>query len=161
MNVKGILFILVVSLLLFGSAYAAKGVNDFTVDSNYENVHGGNYHSVYLNGQKDSGITIYKNVNDDLYDNENDDAYDNLIHDDGREYITPDADMKIDKNADNTANFTDYDHASHGVGEVINIDGESFVVVFWAKDTSNAGDADLMSLLTQFNKDNGASAAAF
>ena len=116
---------------------------------------------MYLNGNKDSGVAIYKNVNDDLYDNLNDDSVDYIVHDDGREYLVVDDDMQISKNADNTANFTDYDHAEHGVVEVVEIGGNQYVVVFFAKDSSNTTNADLMAKLTAFNKDNNVAPVAF
>ena len=161
MDAKNIFLILIVSALLIGSACAAKGVNDFAVDKSYENAHNGTYYSLYLNDKQDAGIIVFKNVNDDAYDDESDDAYDNLIHDDGQDYLTVDDDMKIDKNSDNTVTFTDIDHAEHGVAEVIDCDGEQFIVVFFAKDTSDVKNSDLTSLLKDFNKDNDVDAVAF
>lgn len=69
--------------------------------------------------------------------------------------------MKVDKNSDNTANFTDYEHAEHGVVEVIDVDGTQYIVVFWAKDSSNVSNSDLMSQLNEFNKDNNVKPIAF
>ena len=111
---------------------------------------------MYLNGNQDSGITVYKEFGDD--DNE---SYDDLIHDEGKDYLTSDDDFKLDKNSDNTVSFTDYDHAEHGVAEVIDCGGENFIVVFWAKDTSDVSNSDLVSQLNEFNKDNNVNAIAF
>ncbi len=141
---------MVSSLLLFGAVCAQKNVTDFQIDESYTHAQDGNNYSLYLNGKQDSGITVYKY----LVDGDDDGAYEDLIHDNGCDYLTPDDDLKVDKNSDNTVNFTDYDHAQHGVAEVINVDGESFVVVFWAKDTSDVNNSDLMSKLNEFNKDN-------
>ena len=69
--------------------------------------------------------------------------------------------MKIDKNSDNTANFTYYEHATHGVSEVIKVDGEQFIVVSWAKDSSNIDNAKLISILNDFNKNNKVESVAF
>ena len=161
MNAKGILLALIVTTLLVGSVCAAS-VNDFKVDESYSNnAFTSDYYSVYLNGNGDSGVAIYKNVGDDAYDDLNDDVVDEIVHDDGREYIVVDDDMQITKNADNTANFTDYDHAEHGAVEVVEMGGEQYIVVFFAKDSSNTTDADLMAQLTAFNKDNGVAPAAF
>ena len=160
MDIKKILLALIITSLLVGSACAAS-VNDFKVDGSYGNDFSSDYYSVYLNGNRDSGVAIYKNVNDDLYDDLNDDAVDNIVHDDCREYLVGDDEMQITKNADNTANFTDYDHAEHGVVEVVEIGGDQYVVVFFAKDSSNTTDADLMAKLTAFNKDNNVNAVAF
>ncbi|MBQ6512470.1 hypothetical protein [Methanobrevibacter sp.] len=159
MNFKNIFLLLFISLLLFGTVCAQKNVNDFQVGESYKHAYDGNQYSLYLNEKQDSGITIYKYLAGDVDDDN--DAYDNLIHDEGRDYLTSDDDFKIDKNSDNTANFTDYDHAEHGVVEVVSIDGEDFVVVFWAKDTSNTNNSDLISLLNEFNKDNNVKAVAF
>ncbi len=142
-----------------GAVSAQKNVNDFQVDKSYNSAYYGTYNSLYLNEKQDSGITIYKYLVGDVDDDN--DAYDNLIHDEGRDYLTPDDDMKVDKNADNTANFTDSDHAQHGVVEMVNIDGEDFVIVFWAKDSSNISNSDLISQLNEFNKENHLEAIAF
>lgn len=156
MDFKYIIGILCISLLLFGAVSAQKTVNDFQVDGSFNHVYNGTHNSVYLNGNQDSGVTIYT-----FAGNEDNDAYENLIHDDGNEYLTPDDDMGIVKNADNTVSFTDYDHAEHGVAEVINSDGVQYIVVFWAKDTSNVNDTDLVSQLNDFNKDNNVSPISF
>ncbi len=50
---------------------------------------------------------------------ENDDVLDHVIHHDGREYTYGDDDMALNKSADNIATFKDYDHATHGVSEVV------------------------------------------
>ena len=92
---------------------------------------------------------------------ENDDVLDHVIHHDGREYTYGDDDMAVNKNADNTANFTDYDHATHGVSEVVSQGNEQYIVTFWAKDTSSMDTAKLASMLTDFNKNNNVSPVAF
>ena len=69
--------------------------------------------------------------------------------------------MKINKNPDNTANFTDMDHSTHGVVEVVNSNGQQYIVVFFAKDSTNIQNKDLASQLTQFNNDNQVKAVAF
>ena len=161
MDFKKIFFALLVSALLVGGDCAAS-VNDFNIDNTYKNVYSSDYYSVNANDNQDCGILIFKNVDDDAYDDlVNDDILDNVIHHDGREYITPDDDMKLDKNSDNTVNFTDYDHATHGVSEVVNVSGEQYVVVVWAKDSSNSTDAQLASILNDFNKNNDVEAVAF
>ena len=157
MNYKGILMLLVVSLLFMGSV-CAQNVTDFKVDQTYGNSHGSSDYSLYLNGKQDAGVIVFRDLANDIDD---DDAYDDLIHDDGIDYLTPDDDFKMDKNSDNTVTFTDYDHAQHGVSEVIKSNGQTFVVVFWAKDTSGINSNDLMSQLNQFNANNGVSASAF
>ena len=159
MDFKNILLLLCISLLLFGTVCAQKTVNDFHVDESYNNAYNGTSYSLYLNEKQDSGITIYRYLAGDVDDDN--DAYDDLIHDDGIDYLTPDDDFEIVKNADNTANFTDIDHAQHGVVEVVNVDGEDFVIVFWAKDTSNVTNSDLIFQLNEFNKDNNVKAIAF
>ena len=90
-----------------------------------------------------------------------DDVLDNVIHHDGREYTYGDDDMALNKSADNIASFKDYDHATHGVSEVVSQGGEQFVVVFWAKDTSSMDNAKLSSMLSDFNKNNNVSPVAF
>ena len=161
MDAKKILFALFVSALLIGGACAAS-VNNFNVDKSYKNVYTSDYYSVYADDKQDSGILIFKNVDDDAYDDKvNDDILDNVIQHDGRKYITPDDDLKLDKNSDNTANFTDSDHATHGVSEVIKVDGEQYIVVSWAKDSSNIDNAKLASILNDFNKNNKVEATAF
>ena len=161
MDVKKIFFALLVSALLVGGACAAS-VNDFNIDKTYKNEYSSDYYSVYANKNQDIGILVFKNVDDDAYDDKvNDDILDNVIHHDGREYIVADDDMKIDVNSENIANFTDYDHATHGVSEVVKKDGEEFIVAIWAKDSSSIDNSDLISQLNDFNKENNVSAIAF
>ncbi len=154
MNIKQIFFAMIVTALLVGGVCAAS-VNDFKIDNTYQSVYNGEYYSVYANGNQDSGISIYKNVNDDAYDDiENDDILDHVIHHDGREYTYSDDDLSLTKNANNIANFTDYDHATHGASEIVDAGGEQYIVVAWAKDSSNIDTAKLVSILNDFNKNN-------
>lgn len=156
-----IFFALIVSALLVGSVCAAS-VNDFKVDNTYQNVYSGKYYSVYSNANKDCGISIYKNVDDDVYDDiDNDDILDNTIHHDGREYITVDDDLTLNKSSNNIATFKDFDHATHGVSEVVNVNGDQYIVVCWAKDSSNMNNTQLLSALNDFNKNNNVKAIAF
>jgi hypothetical protein len=159
MDFKNILLLLFVSLMLIGAVSAHENINDFKIDG-LDAAHNGNYYSLYLNEKQDSGIAIYHNADDDAYGDEDNDAYDNLIHDDGSEYITPDDDMKITKNHDNTISFTDYEHGEHGVAELIKDGSGEYIVVFFAKDTSDMKDSDLMSQLKEFNKENNVEATA-
>ena len=161
MDSKKIFFALAVFALLIGGVCAA-GVNDFKIDDTYKGVYNGEYYAVYANSNQDCGISIYKNVNDDVYDDvENDDILDNVIHHDGREYIVPDDDLKLDVGADHIANFTDTDHAVHGASEVVSVNGDQYIVVAWAKDSSNMDAAKLISTLKDFNKNNNVEAVAF
>lgn len=157
---KKILFMLIISTLFIGCAFAANSVNDFKVNENYKHVAGNDFYSINLNDNKDAGCLIFKNVDDDAYD-DNSDPYDGLIHDDGREYIEVDDDMTINKNPDNTANFTDKDHATRGVVKVAESNGQQYIVVIFAKDGSNTQNNDLASQLTQFNNDNQVKIIAF
>lgn len=181
MDFKKILLALIVTTLLVGSACAAN-INGFKVDG-YSNTYDSDYDSTYLNSNGDSGVSIYKNSNgayyeyddghydydddgydyDDAYDHDYDDVYDDdyVAHNGGTVYNGISDDMQLTKNADNTASFTDYDDAEHGVVEVVQLDGEKYTVIFWAKDASNINNADLISKLTDFNKDNGVSPIAF
>ena len=161
MNFKGILFLVLVSSLLMGSVCAAS-INDFKVNDSFKNIYSDDYYGVFPANDQNSGINIYKNVDDDKYDNvSNDDILEGTIHHDGREYIVVDDDMKIAKNPDNTVNFTDIDHKTHGISEVVKLNGQDYVVVFWAKDTANIDNAKLMETLNEFNKNNNVSPVAF
>ena len=160
MDMKKIIFVLIISTLFMGCAFAANSINDLKVDEKYKHEAGNDCFSLNLNDNKDTGCVIFKNVNDDAYDKISD-SYGHFIQDDGRDYIKHDDDMKIDKNPDNTANFTDMDHSTHGVSEVVKSGGEEFIVVAWAKDSSNMDSAKLLSALNDFNKDNNVNAIAF
>ena len=161
MDVKKIIFAFIVTSLLIGGACAAS-VNDFKIDDSYKGLYNGEYYSVYANNDKDSGISIYKNVNDDVYDDiDNDDILEGIIHHDGREYIVPDDDLQLDVGSDHIANFNDTEHATHGVSEVVKAGGEEYVVVAWAKDSSSMDSSKLIKTLTDFNKDNNVEAIAF
>ena len=147
--------------LLIGGV-CATSVNDFNIGDTYKGVYNGEYYSVYADGNQNSGISIYKNVNDDVYDDlENDDILDNVIHHDGREYITPDDDLKLDVGSDHIANFTDMDHATHGVSEVVDVNGDQYIIVAWAKDSSSMDAAKVLSALKDFNIDNNVEPIAF
>ncbi|WP_407415092.1 hypothetical protein [Methanobrevibacter sp.] len=159
MDGKKILFIMAVLTLFVGCAFAANSVNDFKVNDAYKHVSGNDYFSLNMNDNRDVGITVYKNANDDAYGDV--DVYDHVLHDDGREYIQVDDDMKIVKNSDNSANFTDFDHATHGVVELVESNGQQFIVVAWAKDSSNVQNAELAQQIAQFNNDNQVKAIAF
>lgn len=174
MNIKKIFFTLMVTALLIGSACAVS-TNDFKVDG-FTKSTGTDLNSVYVNDNGNSGVSIYKHtsvVYDDDYYDYDDDGYDYDDYydydDDGYDddyyvYNGNDGirdDMQLSKNSDNTAYFTDHDDAEHGIVEVINFGGEAYTVVFWAKDTSNVNNTDLMSKLTAFNKDNGVTPVAF
>lgn len=159
MDGKKIFFIFMISTLLIGGAFAAKSVNDFKVNDTYKHVFGDDYYSINIDDKQDSGITIYKNVDDDNH--QDNDRYDNLIKDDGRDYLKVDDDMKLDKNPDNTANFTDRNHTTHGLSELVEVDGQQFVVVVWAKDSSNIQNSDLALKLAEFNHDNQVKVLAF
>ncbi len=159
MDGKKIFFIFIISTLLIGSAFAAKSVNDFKVNDTYKHVFGDDYYSINIDDKQDSGITIYKNVDDDNH--KDNDRYDKLIKDEGKDYLKADKDMKINKNPDNTANFTDMDHATHGISELVEVDGQQFVVVVWAKDSSNIQNSDLALKLAEFNQNNQVKALAF
>ena len=161
MRFKEILFLCVILTLLAGSVCAAKNVNDFKVDNSYKGAYSDAYHSLYLNDNQNAGVIIFKNVDDDAYGDKDNDAYDHLIHDDGREYIVADDDFKLEKGSDYICTFTDYDHAEHGAVEVVDAGGEQFIVVFWAKDSNNVNNSDLLSQVNQFNKDNNLKPVAF
>ena len=75
--------------------------------------------------------------------------------------MAADEDFKLDKNSDNTANFTDYDENNMGVVEVVEVDNEKFVIVFWASNGDNADYADLLVQLNDFNKENDLAPVAF
>ena len=83
------------------------------------------------------------------------------FHHDGREYLYSDDDSAVNVGADHIGNFTDYDHATHGVSEVVNSGGEQFIVVVWAKNTSNMDNAKLLATLNDFNKNNNVNPVAF
>lgn len=154
---------MLVSSLLIGSAYATSDVTSFNINNNYKQTHNDSYHALYLNENHDSGVTVYKNVDDDQYDiDDNDDKYDNLIEDDGREYLHTDDDYQLQKNDDKTASFKDHDNNEHGIVELIkNDDGQEYIVVFWAKNDNDMKNKDLKAQLEQFNKDNNAKPIVF
>ena len=177
MNTKKILMALIVTALMMGSVCAAS-VNDFKVDG-YNNIGSSDNNSAFLNDQQNSGVVIYKNIDennegghyewdndgyfeweddDDGYDDLDDDAYIEFGND---HYDLDDDDTQVIHNADNTANYTDYDDAEHGIVEVVQSGNDQYTVVFWAKDASSINNSDLMAKLTDFNKDNGVAPVAF
>ena len=161
MNLKATIFLIGALALMMGSACAA-GISDFQIAKDYKNVIENDYYTINLDDGENSGIAVFKNVNDDAYDDlADDDQYDNLVKDDGRDYLTADDDYQLDKKSDNTAEFNDTDDANHGIVEVVKKDGEEYIVVFFAKDTSDVKNSDLSKSLETFNKDNDVKAVEF
>lgn len=171
---------MVVTALLIGSACAVS-TDEFQVDGFHKSA-GDDAYSTYVNDNGNSGVSIYKNTqvtyyDDDGYDDDGYYDYDDDGYDDDGYYDYDDRydddyyvhtvnngirdDMQLSKNADNTATFTDHDDAEHGTVEVVELGGQQYTVVFWAKDASDVTNANLMTKLTQFNKDNGVSPLAF
>ena len=157
---KKIIFALVISLFLIGCVCATE-LTDFKID---DSLYSSNYTEsdmiVYFDDTNSSGLCIFK-----YYENEteetNDGAGDNVVKDEGNDYLAADEDFKLDKNSDNTANFTDYDENNMGVVEVVEVDNEKFVIVFWASNGDNADYADLLVQLNDFNKENDLAPVAF
>ena len=69
--------------------------------------------------------------------------------------------MKLALNPDHTANFTDMDHGTVGISEVVDHGGDKLVIVFWATNSSNLNMDSLKTTLDQFNKDNSVSPVPF
>jgi len=69
--------------------------------------------------------------------------------------------LKLDVGSNHIGNFTDYDHATKGVSEVVKSGGEEFIVVAWSKDSSGIGFDKIRSTLNDFNKNNNVSPVAF
>jgi hypothetical protein len=160
MDLKQILFLIFITAILTGAAYGS-GAGDFSVDKTYHPTNDGKYYSLYLNDNEDSGITIYRNVDDDACeDAPNDGGHGDLIHDDGENYIKADDDLQIVKTAGNIIEFEDIDHSEHGVSEVIKKDGSEYIVVIWAKNSSGIESPDLSAILKDFNSKNKVEAAA-
>ena len=123
MDLKKVLFIMSISLLLFGSAYASDGADNFHIDEPYSHVYDGSYYSPYFNQNQDSDIYVFENI-DNFIDN---DAFNGIY------YVIIDEDVNPDKNPDNTAYFTDYDNFQHRDMEVSNQNDEPNIIVFWTE----------------------------
>ena len=161
MNFKKIVIALIFASLLIGCV-SATNITDFKIHDSLNKIYSTDDFVIYADEHGDAGIGIYKiidNVEDK--DTDDDDKIDDLVHDDGDEYITADDDMNLTVNSDNTANFTDTDHGTVGVSEVINHNGEKHVVVFWAKNSSERNQANLTASMANFNKDNNVTPVAF
>lgn len=158
MNFKSIFVLLIVSSLLISSVCAAN-FSDFKVDDTYKVVDSQSNYNLYANGNNDTGICIYKNMDD----KDNDDDSKRLggkIHDEGHEYITNDDDLNVVQNPDKTANFTDKEHLTKGVSEVVEKGGEKFIIVVWTS-SNDVDNNKLMSIMKDFNKENNLSPIAF
>lgn len=161
MKIKRVLIALFVLSLLIGCVNATN-VKDFKINGPVKELSSNDNYVVYIDNDSDAGLAIYRitdKVRDDHEDD--DDAIDNFVHDDGDNYLIPDDDVHITKNSDNTANFTDADHATRGISEVIDNNGEKHVVVFWSKNSSDMDMDKLSNALHKFNKDNNLSTIAF
>jgi len=60
----------------------------------------------------------------------------------------------LSQNKDGSYNFTDREYGEHGIVEVVSYAGESYIVVFWAKEYSNVHRSELHPVLINFNKIN-------
>lgn len=160
MDFKKILILVLVSSLLVGCVWAA-GISDFKVDDTYQNLYGDDEMSIFADEKNETGILIYLDVEDTNDTDDNDtEVLDEEIFDDGEEYLTEDDDLKLDVNSDNIANFTDTEHSTIGVSEVVELDGNEYVVVIWT--ISEDMDFDkLMSTIKDFNKENNVEPVAF
>ena len=161
MDGKKIFLILIITTLLVGCAFAAKNTGDFKINENeFKDIHTEEYYSLHLNDKNNTGIVIYKNVDDDKYDDATD-PYKKIIHDEGKDYMKSDDDVIITKNPDNTANFTDKDKTTHGVVELVESEGQQFVVVFFTTNDSGVNEQELTSKIADFNKNNDLKILAF
>ena len=160
MNFKRIVIALIVASLFVGCV-SATNITDYKIHDSLDEIFSADDFVIYANEHNDSGIGIYKMVDSDDDNDDNDDKIENLVHDEGDEYITQDDDMNITVNSDHTANFTDMDHGTVGVSEVIDHNGEKHVIVFWAKNTSDRDVANLTVAINNFNKDNNVTPVAF
>lgn len=53
------------------------------------------------------------------------------------------------------------DHSTHGVVELVESNGQQYIVVFLAKNSANIQNSDLASQLAQFNTNNQVKPVAF
>lgn len=154
MNFKKILVLIIVSSILIGCVCAA-GVTDFKADNKYKSIYSDNDCAIYADEHNDTGISIYKAL--DTTDDDDDDsfeAFENFLRDDGNDYLTADDDLTLDKNADYTANFTDTEHGTAGISELVEHDGQQYVIVVWSINTNELDFAGLVTTLNDFNKAN-------
>lgn len=156
---KKLFLILIIFTLSISCVYASQNLADFKVDEIYASTFNDSECIIYSENNYASGVGIFKYI--DIDDNKSDDVIDNVIMDDGADYLKVDEEYQLTKNPDNTANFTDLDHGNHGVVELVDVGGEKFVIVFWMKNSNNNDNTQLMSQLTDFNKNNNLSPIAF
>ncbi|WP_298524662.1 hypothetical protein [uncultured Methanobrevibacter sp.] len=154
---KKLLLILAISTLLIGCAFAANA-DDFKVDEKiYTSSFKDTDFTIYFEDTNTSGIGIFRSI--ETTDEDNDDAVDDILKTDGDDYLKADDDFKLEKNPDNTANFTDTENHNQGIVELVELDKEQFIIVFWS---DNADDmSKLMTQLKDFNKDNSLTPVAF
>ena len=160
MNYKKIFIIGIIALMVLSTCYAAKSVTDFKIDNSYYKVDSGKYFALYLTNNQESGIAIYKYVNDKDIVDEND-KYDHMVNDYGKQYINPNEQIDITKNKDNTTVFKDHGNQEHGVLELVKIGDEQFVIVAFTKEQSKTEQSTLVTLLNNFNKANNLTPIAY
>ena len=158
---RKIFLILIIGALLIGCAYAADSMNDFKFD---DSVYSSNYSDsdceIYFDETNSSGLGIFKYTDTEDDDgNDSDDLIDGIVMTDGDDYLTADDDYKIDKQADNTGNFTDLENGNYGTVELVEVDNEKYVIVFWTKNADEL--KEFKSMLDEFNKENNIIAIAF
>lgn len=158
---RKLFLILIISALLFSCVYAVDELSNFKVDDKlYDSNFNGSDCIIYFDDTNSSGMGIFKYLDNDCEDDD-DDAIDNILIDDGDDYLEADEDYKLTKNPDNTANFTDLDNNNRGIVELVDVNNEKFVIVFWAKNDSSIDNEELISQLNDFNKNNDVSPISF
>ena len=60
MDMKKIIFVLIISTLFMGCAFAANSINDLKVDEKYKHEAGNDCFPLNLNDNKDTGCVIFK-----------------------------------------------------------------------------------------------------
>lgn len=152
MNYKYVSLLVIILLILFGTTFAQKTVNDFKIDEQYNKAYAGFYQSIFLNKHNDSGIAIFQKNPKGIEENAS--GFGHLIHKDPKDYFNSSEYYKLSQNKDGSYNFTDREYGEHGIVEVVSYAGESYIVVFWAKEYSNVHRSELHPVLINFNKIN-------
>ena len=116
-------------LLLLTLGVVSATMDDFQTPSGWELINNGIYKGPTIN----EGLVVSDYTQLDV-----------------EEYLTPSSTLKINKQPDNTIIFDDTKNNEHGVAEVVTVDGDKYIIMFWAT-SDGMSDEELMNVMLEFN----------
>lgn len=122
---------LLIILIFLTSAVSAESVPDFNGPDGWDDKGDGAYFGPSLG----EGLIVMEYSSENVED-----------------YLTQSDILQITNQNDNTFTYKDLELNQHGVGEVVEVDGAKYIVLFWAGDDAGISDDSLNSVMNEFNE---------